>query len=69
MNGREDPNLGLEFPNSVVFLYCVQLGNNINTRMQTETVLEILKNRRREMRDEWQQSRKVAGRAKPGAKG
>ena len=69
LNGREDPNLGLEFPNSVLFLCCVQLGDNINARMQTETALGILKNGRREMRDEWQQSRKAVGRAKLSAKG
>lgn len=67
VNGREDPNLDLGLPNSC--LYCVQLGGNINARMQTEAALGILKNGGREMRNEWQQSRKAAGRGKLGAKG
>lgn len=50
-------------------LYSVQLGDNINARMQTETALGVLKNGGRETTDEWQQSRKASRRADLDAKG
>lgn len=50
-------------------LYSVLLGDNINDRMQTKSNLGILRNGGREMRVEWQPSRKASGRVELHAKG